>query len=256
MGLNVTSEELNPTNVERNNCKSSGAMGDSGLTIGVIVELEATDGCEERQEVAAENELSNDQLSDSVGVAWEGGGVSLDSANNALPNEARQTESADHRHQATEASHKFPESRRQDTSTSSLLQHTDDLIGSTTHNLRGQDSAIEGQWLEHDFEYEGNHSHETSAEVVEQIDAPGELIYESQYENEWLQDQYDNEDIEGSYLSEFQEEENQDDFQGAVQSWLERPSSQEIVSSGRVGTFYPLDDDNVHSTEIQELLSR
>ncbi|KAK4741895.1 hypothetical protein SAY87_025483 [Trapa incisa] len=239
-GLNVTPEEsINPTNVGRNSCESSDALDDSEHTIGVMVELKATGDSEQRQEPAAENGTSIDELSECVGLGVEEGGeVSLASASNALPNETRQAESAD---QANESPYIF--SRREETSTSSLMQHTDHPLGSSSDSLRGGDSTVEELWLVRDFENEGNNS---------QVHAEVEHI-----ESEWSLDQYDNEDMEGSYLSELPDEGNgDDDFPEVEQSWIEHPSSREISSSTRVGTFDPLEDDNAHSTEIQELLSR
>ncbi|PKI78802.1 hypothetical protein CRG98_000869, partial [Punica granatum] len=133
----------------------------------------------------------------------------------------------------------------------------DDLGGNSAQNLIGQDSTAEVQEFEHGFETVAD-QHETSAEPVEQSDATtGEVVDESQFENQWFQEQYGNEDIEDSYLSELPEEENQDDnFQEAVQSWLEQPSNRDIVSNGSVNAFYPPDDENVYSMELRELLSR
>ncbi|OWM68940.1 hypothetical protein CDL15_Pgr025127 [Punica granatum] len=253
--LNETSEEIEPSAVESNTCESSDARDDPEVTIGGITQLEANDDREETEEPSAENESSNNQQLDRVRV--EGELLSIDRANIGLSHEAREIESADHRHQASEALRDLSGSRREETSTSSLLQHTDDLGGNSAQNLIGQDSTAEVQEFEHGFETVAD-QHETSAEPVEQSDATtGEVVDESQFENQWFQEQYGNEDIEDSYLSELPEEENQDDnFQEAVQSWLEQPSNRDIVSNGSVNAFYPPDDENVYSMELRELLSR
>lgn len=334
--LNETSEELCPSNVEKNTCESSNARDDSEVTSVGITSLEATDDAEQRLQPGAANEISSDQHSGSTRVDQEGGGVSLDRATPGLPDEDRQTESADHRHRANKAPLDFSGSRREEGPSGGLLQHTDDPGGSPSQNLgglhpavevqqlgdelenegvsldrasnilssearqtgsadhrhqaseaphnfstarteeasssgflqstdnpgdsnaqnlRGHDSAVGMQQLHHEFENEEGH-HETSGEPVEQVHATNEVSDERQFGSGWVQNQYENEDIGVSYLSELPEGNQDDNFQGAVRSWLEQPSDRDVVSSGRVSTFYAPDDENVYNMELQELLSR
>ncbi|KAK4790241.1 hypothetical protein SAY86_017545 [Trapa natans] len=251
--LNGTSGESRPSNIYNNTSELCDIGDDSEVNSGGITVLESTDGGEGRQDPIVENELSSHQRSGSV---REGGGVSQDRATTGLSHESILDESPYHSHQVTEAPLVFSASRREETSSSNLLQHADDLGGSIAQNLTGQDSVDVVQQPDHDFE-NGDH-HETTVEPVEQIDATDENVNVNQFGSSWLQDHYVNDDVEGSsYLFELPDDGNQDDdFQEAIQSWLGQPSSQDIVSNTQVRTFYLPDDNNVYNGELQELLSR
>ncbi|KAK4785526.1 hypothetical protein SAY86_002215 [Trapa natans] len=180
----------------------------------------------------------------------ENEGVSLDAASKVMSDEAWQTGSADHRHQASLAPCNFS---TEETSSSSFLQATDNPGGSNAQDLREQDSIVEMQQLHHDSENE--YHHETSAVPVEPVHAIHEF-FDERRESNLLQNQHGNEYTGGSVPSESSVGNQDDNFQGADQRWLEQPSEVDVIANGRVNTFYTPDDENVYNMELQELLSR
>ncbi|KAH1069388.1 hypothetical protein GYH30_006840 [Glycine max] len=68
---------------------------------------------------------------------------------------------------------------------------------------------------------------------------------------------WENKDGENSRLQESHEVWQEDGgFQEAVENWLGGPSDHESAPVGRIRGFYFLEDDNVYSVELRELLNR
>ena len=68
---------------------------------------------------------------------------------------------------------------------------------------------------------------------------------------------WENKDGENSRLQESHEVWQEDGgFQEAVENWLGGPSDHESAPVGRIHGFYFLEDDNVYSVELRELLNR
>ncbi|KAK6144312.1 hypothetical protein DH2020_021132 [Rehmannia glutinosa] len=67
---------------------------------------------------------------------------------------------------------------------------------------------------------------------------------------------FDNNVNEQEQMQESHEDWPSHDLQEAIDSWLDMPSGEVGTSFGRIDTYYPPDDDNVHSIELRELFSR
>lgn len=116
------------------------------------------------------------------------------------------------------------------------------------------------QWQDRVSENEELDWEEPVAEYNDLRENVGRITIGDQQEtagNEWSQELLEGGDRENSHLEEVSEVWHEESgFQEAVHSWLEEPSDQDADPVRQIDTFYFPDDDNAHSTEIRELLSR
>lgn len=220
----------------------------------------STANAEERPEAGLISELRNSQMSIVAGSADMADGEvneSSDGPSGDLQIESGEFNPSD---QVSEVLYRHSGTVREENSVHTLLEQTSSFDENAAENVRWRVSAIEVQdWQESRSGNEGRDLHEAGAQSNGQIGSVGEVFDESPSEttvNEWSQDQDANEDLEGSPRMEYEVGNRIGSVQEDGQSWSEGPSEQGDVSSGRVGTFYLPDDDNVYSTELRELLSR
>ncbi|BBH05059.1 Ring/U-Box superfamily protein [Prunus dulcis] len=129
-----------------------------------------------------------------------------------------------------------------------------------TYNLQGNMVGDVQQWQDRVSENEEGDWEEPVVEYNDLRENVGRITVGDQQETagyEWSQELLEGEDRENSHLEEVSEVWHEESgFQEAVHSWLEEPSDQDADPVRQIDTFYFPDDDNAHSTEIRELLSR
>ncbi|XP_030522418.1 uncharacterized protein LOC115735348 [Rhodamnia argentea] len=234
------------------NCASSHQIGGLERTIGD--EAGSIANTEERPEAGLVNEFRDSQMSviaGSTDMVFGEVNESSDGSSTDLQIESEEPTPLD---QVSEILYCPSETLRGGNSVHTSLEQTSSFDENAAENVRWRVSAVQVQdWRESRSGNEGRDLHEAGAQSNGQIGSVGEVFDES---SEWLQDQDANEDMEGSPQMEFGVGNGMDSVQEDGQSWSEGHSERGDVSSGRVGTFYVPDDDNVYSTELRELVSR
>ncbi|XP_022755915.1 uncharacterized protein LOC111303756 isoform X2 [Durio zibethinus] len=118
--------------------------------------------------------------------------------------------------------------------------------------IDGQESASQvEQWQEEDQENEDTDWQEASVEYNEMMDGGNEETSDMHHEDGG------NEDGGYGHLREALDTQDEDGgLHETTRNWLEGSYNREPVMIGRPDTFYFPENDNVHSTELRELLSR
>lgn len=214
----------------------------------------STADTEERPEAGLVNEFRNSEMSIVAGSTDVVDGEVIESSDG--PSTDLQIESGEPSpsDQVSEALYCHSEMLREGNSVHTLLEQASSFDENAAENVRWRVSAIQVQdWQESRSGNEGRDLHEAGAQSSGQIGSFGEVFDES---NEWSQDQDGNEEMEGSPRMDYEVGNGIDSVQEDGQSWSGGHSQEGDVSSGRVGTFYVPDDDNVYNTELRELVSR
>ncbi|XVF19829.1 hypothetical protein REPUB_Repub11eG0144300 [Reevesia pubescens] len=167
--------------------------------------------------------------------------------------ETLQNEGGEHSHlqEAGEASYEHSPQDGERSGTYGLINDAENLERTPVEHIDGREYASQvEQWQEEDQENAEADWQEASVEHNEFMDG-NEEASDMHHEDGGI------EDAGYHHLQEALDTLHEDDgLHETTQNWLEGSYNQEPVTIGRTDTFYFPDDDNVHSLELRELLSR
>ncbi|XP_022729077.1 uncharacterized protein LOC111284599 [Durio zibethinus] len=196
---------------------------------------------------SVESNESRDVIGQVLDGDWQ------DNLANELPLKTSQNEAGEHSNleEVVEASYEHSPQAGERSGTHGLMNVLENLERNPVQYIDGQESASQvEQWQE---EYQENVDadwQEASVEYNELMDGGNEEASDMHHEDGG------NEDVGYDHLQEALDMQHEDgSLHEATQNWLQGSHSQEPVAVGRTDTFFP-DDDNVHSMELRELLSR
>ncbi|XVE59453.1 hypothetical protein DITRI_Ditri05aG0047900 [Diplodiscus trichospermus] len=223
------------------------------------------------QETSARVEEWQEQVSESVVREWQSSadvesnessdviGQVLDGdwqehLANELSIETLENEGEEHSNlqEAGEASCEHSSQYGERSGTYVLMNVRENLERYPVEYIDGQESASHvEQWQQEDQENEDVDWQETSVEYNELMDGGNEESVDTHH------DVGGNEDGGYAHLQEALDTRDEDGgMRESTRNWLEGSYNQEPFTIGRTDSFYFPDDDNVHSVELRELLSR
>ncbi|XVF05287.1 hypothetical protein REPUB_Repub05bG0158900 [Reevesia pubescens] len=221
---------------------------------------------EERREQVSESVVSveSNESRDVIGQVLDGDwqeNLANESSLETLLNEAGERS---HLQEAGEASYEHSPQVGERSGTYGLMSDTQNLARNPVEQIDGQEPAPQvEQWQEEDQENVEADWQEASVEYNEFLDG-NEEASDMQREDGGNEEASDmqredggNEDGGYDHLQEALDTQHEDGgLNETTRDWLVGSYNQEPVTIGRTDTFYFPDDDNVHNTELRELLSR
>ncbi|XWS71548.1 hypothetical protein CRYUN_Cryun03dG0147100 [Craigia yunnanensis] len=197
-----------------------------------------------QQSASVESNESRDVIGQVLDGEWQEN-LANESSLETLQNEAGEHSNLQ---EAGEASYEHSPQDGERSGTYWLMNVIENVERNTVEYINGQESASQvEQWQEEDQENEDADWQEATVEYIELMGGGNEEASDMHHED------VGNEDGGYDHLQEALETQDEEE---TTHNWLEGSYNQEPVTIGRTDAFYFPDDDNVHSMELRELLSR